>query len=680
MLAALVRAWSSRGNPPVTKPLYGSHLSVAGGVHLAIEEAVRLQMDAVQIFTKNQRQWSSPPLANEQVDLWRAAVRSTNWNDASQRIVSHNSYLVNLASPDDAQRSKSIALQRDELERCETLGIAWCVMHPGAHLGTPRRPSSPNILRAVPNADELAGLKRIAASLDAIHANTSGWKTITCLETTTGSGTNLGYDFSHLAIIRDLLKDPQRVGICMDTCHIVAAGYDMSTSEQAKSVLDEFDAICGLKNLRVVHVNDSVGALGSRRDRHAHIGQGCCGDTCFHAILGRSELRAAPMILETPKDDPQNGREWDLVNIDALERIRANVALATTPRRGLAQRSLISTIVSMTVAGVVASSLLNSIGCRASSNVRPTSSQTQSSGTLQEPTQTEQSKLTSADQLLKQGDNESALALFQEVLAQNPSLPEAYVGIGDVRFAQGRYSDAEPNYRRAVRLDPADFQAQYGHGRSLQMLGRLAECIGAYQRAIVANPKSAEANLNMATAYLSLGDARVAAQFAERALVLEPRNGAAHVNLGVSYERLGRPAEAIQQYQAAAELMPPTTQLMINMVNAYVADGRYPEAVNTALALTKLSSVPETFERLGWAEFRAGNYDSSSMAYRQAVVLDPRYWPAWNGIGVNALNRWLASEKRDSQAGDEARRAFRSSMQSNPNQPKVLKLYTTYGL
>ncbi|MDA0214560.1 MAG: deoxyribonuclease IV [Planctomycetota bacterium] len=657
------------------RPLYGSHLSISGGVHLAIEDAVRLKMDAVQVFTKNQRQWSSQPLQSEQVALWHAAVRATQWVDPRQRIVSHNSYLVNLASPDDEQRSKSIALQRDELERCETLDIAWCVMHPGAHLGSPRRPSSPNILRGSPNADELAGLKRIASALDAIHADTLGVKVITCLETTTGSGTNLGYDFSHLAIIRDLVCDPQRVGICLDTCHIVAAGYDMSTSELAKGVLDEFDSICGLKNLRVVHINDSVGALGSRRDRHAHIGQGCCGDACFHAILNRSELRATPMILETPKEDPQNGRDWDLVNIDTLESIRLH-DLSTTARRGFAMQSLVTII----VVGFVVYALLNSFGCRASRSVRPSSIQSQSSATLQQPTSAEKIKLASAENLRQQGNNESALAIFQEVLAQNPLLPEAYIGIGDVRFAQGRYGDAEPNYRRAARLDPADFQAQYGHGRTLQMLGRLAEAIGAYQRAIVANPKSAEANLNMATAYLSLGEARVAAQFAERAIALEPRNGAAHVNLGVAYERLGRPGEAIQQYQAAAELMPPTTQLMINMVNAYVADGRYPEAVNTAVALTKLSSVPETFERLGWAEFRAGNYDSSSIAYRQAVVLDPRYWPAWNGIGVNALNRWLLSEKRDSQAGDEARRAFRSSMQSNPNQPKVLKLYTTYGL
>ena len=652
---------------PVSAPRYGSHLSVAGGLHNAIDEAGRLGLGSVQIFTKNQRQWSAPPLAQESINAWRAAIAKTGWTDPAKRIVSHSSYLANLASPDAANRRRSRALQRDELERCEALGIGWCVMHPGAHLGAPRRPEDPNILRARPNDDEQGGLKRIAHELDVLHRDLPGYRAMICLETTTGSGTNLGFDFSHLAMIRELVKQPERLGFCLDSCHIVAAGYGMSSKSKARAVLDEFDSICGLGNLRVVHVNDSVGALGSRRDRHAHIGEGCCGNACFHAILTRRELQEVPMILETPKDAPGD-RAWDLVNIDALERIR----------RGFSTRSLAARIACAVVA---ASAIANLIGCRGSSSVGSSSALSRANTSApKQPSPAEQTKLVTADELCKVGDHEGSLALFQEVLARNPLLPEAFVGIGDVRFAQGRYKDAEPNYRRAAQLDPADFHAQYGLGRSLQMLGRLNEAVGAYQRALVADPKSAEASLNMATAYLSLGNARVAAQFAERALAIDPKSGAAHVNLGVAYERLGRPAEAIAQYQVAAELMPPTAQLLINIVNAFVADGRFPEAVNTAVALTKLSSVPETYERLGWAEFRAGNYDASSAAYRQAVVLDPQYWPAWNGIGVNALNRWLLSEKRDTVAGSEARRAFRASMSANPTQPKVLKLYTTYGL
>ncbi|MSR69556.1 MAG: deoxyribonuclease IV [Phycisphaerales bacterium] len=647
------------------RPRYGSHLSVAGGGHLALTAAVRLQLDSVQVFTKNQRQWTAPPLRDEQIALWREAVVATGWPDAPQRIVSHNSYLVNLASPDPVARARSIALQRDELERCEVLGIAWCVMHPGAHLGAPRRPSDPNVLRAQPNVDEAAGIERIAAALDQLHRELGGYKVVTCLETTTGSGTNIGYDFAHLAKIRSLVRDPERVGICVDTCHIVAAGYDLSTRSKARAVLQEFDEVCGLAAVRVVHLNDSEGAMGSRKDRHAHIGAGCCGDACFHAILNAKALWDVPMILETPKEEDESDRSdeaWDLVNIKRLEAMR-----------------LLKTLVMVVLVALLAGLPM---GCQLfSGGQRPTKRAALSpSAAPVEPTANEQAKLVTATQMRNAGDNEAALALFQELLDKNPLLPEAYVGIGDVRFSQGRFVEAEPSYKRAVTLDPADFQAQYGHGRSLQMLGRLAESIGAYQRALVANPKSAEVNLNMATAYLSLGDPRVAAQFAERAVQLEPRNGAAHVNLGVSYERLGRPADAIMQYQAAAELLPQTPQLLTNMVNAYVADGRYPEAVNTAIALTKLASGPETFERLGWAEFRAGNYDSSSVAYRQSVVLDPNYWPSWNGIGVNALNRWLLSEKRDDLAASEARRAFRASMQANPNQPKVLKLYTTYGL
>lgn len=646
-------------------------------MHRAIDEAIALKLESVQVFTKNQRQWSAPPMHEDQVQAWRHSLRSTGWKDAHARIVSHSSYLANLASPDDAQRARSMALQRDELERCERLGIAWCVMHPGAHLGSPRRPGTPNILRASPNTDELSGLKRIAACLDALHRDVPGYTTTMCLETTTGAGTNLGYDFAHLAMIRNLVRAPERVGMCLDTCHVVAAGYDMSTTSKAAAVLAEFDEVCGLENLRVMHVNDSVGVMGSRRDRHAHIGDGCCGDACFHAILNHRALRSIPMILETPKDDP-GSRPWDLVNIDALERLRAK---RSRPRRSASRGCTSTSLLMAFVAFVSAIAIASVIGCRAVDGVSSLPGRTGSiPAVVPQPTAIERVKLDDADQLRRSGDNEASLAMLQEVLALNPLLPEAFVGIGDVRFAQGRYKDAEPNYRRAAQLDPSDFQAQYGLGRSLQMLGRLHDAIGAYQRALVADPNSAEASLNMATAYLSLGNVRVAAQFAERAIAIDPRNGAAHVNLGVAYERLGRPAEAIRQYQAASELMPPTTQLLINLVNAYVADGRFPEAVNTAVALTRLSSVPETYERLGWAEFRAGNFDASSAAYRHAVVLDPQYWPAWNGIGVNALNRWLLSEKRDSVAGSEARRAFRASMSANPNQPKVLKLYTTYGL
>lgn len=294
---------------------------------------MRLGMGALQVFTKNQRQWSAPPLTQEQIDAWNESVKATRWSDPHKRIVSHNSYLVNLASPDAASRSKSIRLQRDELERCECLGIGSCVLHPGAHLGAPRKPTDLNNLRAEFSRDETDGLKRIAQSLDRLHKELPGFKVISCLETTTGAGTNLGYDFAHLARIRSLVREPERVGICMDTCHVVAAGYDMSSATKAKAVLDELESICGVGTLRAVHINDSVGACGSRKDRHAHIGQGCCGEACFREVLTRKSLEEVPMLLETPKEDEVTGEPTDppldLVNIAALERIRLGKRVKT---------------------------------------------------------------------------------------------------------------------------------------------------------------------------------------------------------------------------------------------------------------------------------------------------------------------------------------------------------------
>jgi len=650
------------------RPRYGSHLSVAGGLHLAAEEAKRLRLHSLQVFTRNQRQWSAPPLRGEEIAAFEAARKAAGLSDPSA-VVSHNSYLINLASPDAAQRRRSIAAQRAELERCEALGIESCVLHPGAHLGTPRKPREPNRLGEQPTPDEHKGLERIAASVQSLLRETRGARVRICLETTTGAGTNLGYDFAHLARILGSVDEPERLGVCIDTCHIVAAGYDMSTAQRAADVLGHFDATVGLARVRVVHVNDSAGPIASRVDRHAHIGQGCCGDTCFRSILTHPALVDVPMILETPKDNQLGEKPWDTVNIRALERIRTRVA-----RRGAALP-----IALLAVVGAVCGAVCF-VGCAARPTTPSGAAQPHAAALLGEPTPSEQGQLDEGSKAIADGRLEDALTQFQTILQTNPMLPEAFIGVGDVRFAQGRFSEAEPNYRRAAGLDPEDFNAQFGLGRSLQMLGRNTEAIAAYHRALVVDPESADANGNMATAYLSLGDALVAMQFGERAVALDPKSGPAHVNLGVAYERLGRPADAIAQYQAAAELLPMTPQLLINLVNASVADGRFEEAVATAQTLSRISDRPESFERLGWALFRAGRYDESGAAYRQAAALDTTYWPAWNGIGVNALNAWIRSEKRDKDAAVEARRAFRASLQANPDQPKIVKLFTTYGL
>jgi deoxyribonuclease IV len=313
--------------------MIGSHCSAAGGVHNAIDEAVRLGLDCVQVFTKNQRQWNAPKLTDEAIRLYREAIGRAGWDDMPERVVSHNSYLINLASPDAELRAKSIAAQRDELERCDALGIRWCVAHPGAHLGAPRSPKSPNTLRAEPSADERAGLERIAKSLDEIHRSLKGSTAVTCLETTTGSGTNLGYDFRHLRIIRDRVKEPERVAYCLDTCHIVSAGYDMSSEASAQATLEEFRTVCGHDLLKVIHVNDSKAPPGSRLDRHEHIGHGTCGESCFRAIMTAADLSQIPKILETEKADDPSGVPWDAVNALRLRAIlSASSAASPVPR------------------------------------------------------------------------------------------------------------------------------------------------------------------------------------------------------------------------------------------------------------------------------------------------------------------------------------------------------------
>lgn len=304
-------------------PRYGSHLSIAGGLVNALTEAESLGLDCVQVFTKNQRQWKAPALTEQEQHAWLAELASMRWRPSDgdgDRVVSHNSYLINLASADPEIRRKSIALERIEMERCEALEIPLLVTHPGAHLGTPP-PRGPLDLEADPSPDEAAGIQRIADALNMLHGELPGYRTITCLETTAGTGTNLGYAFHHLARIRGLVREPDRVAFCLDTCHVTAAGYDMTTDDRAAAVLARFDDVCGLDALRAVHVNDSVFGVGSRKDRHEHIGDGACGRSCFRAILNHPALALVPLILETPKGEDESGRSWDHVNVGRLKRM-----------------------------------------------------------------------------------------------------------------------------------------------------------------------------------------------------------------------------------------------------------------------------------------------------------------------------------------------------------------------
>jgi len=307
----------SNAQSPCEKHWIGSHLSVSGALRAAIDEAVALRFGAVQIFTRNQRQWTPKPLEKDEIAEFHAARKGTVFADGA-RIVSHNSYLVNLASPDAANLAKSMACERAELERCELLGVPVSVAHPGAHLGESRKPKDPNDLDGEPTADELAGLKRIAKSIDQLHKELKGYKVRIALETTTGTGTNLGYAFHHLARIRDMVKEPERIAYCIDTCHVFSAGYDVSTPAKAKATLARFDAEAGLAHVAAIHVNDSEAPFASRKDRHAHIGQGLCGDAWFPAVLRHPAFATVPKVLETEKGDAPDGRPWDVVNSERL--------------------------------------------------------------------------------------------------------------------------------------------------------------------------------------------------------------------------------------------------------------------------------------------------------------------------------------------------------------------------
>jgi len=307
----------SNAQSPCEKHWIGSHLSVSGALRAAIDEAVAFRFGAVQIFTRNQRQWTPKPLEKDEIAEFHAARKGTVFADGA-RIVSHNSYLVNLASPDATNLAKSMACERAELERCELLGVPVSVAHPGAHLGESRKPKDPNDLDGEPSADELAGLKRIAKSIDQLHKELKGYKVRIALETTTGTGTNLGYAFHHLARIRDMVKEPERIAYCIDTCHVFSAGYDVSTPAKAKATLARFDAEAGLAHVAAIHVNDSEAPFASRKDRHAHIGQGLCGDAWFQAVLRHPAFATVPKVLETEKGDAPDGRPWDVVNSERL--------------------------------------------------------------------------------------------------------------------------------------------------------------------------------------------------------------------------------------------------------------------------------------------------------------------------------------------------------------------------
>ncbi len=291
--------------------MYGSHLSVAGGLYNAVVEAQDLGLQTVQIFTRNQQQWASPPLRPEVIEQFRDEVKKAKF----KHVVAHDSYLTNLASGNEELRQKSIHSFALELQRCHALGIQYLVTHSGAHGG----------------AGEAQGIARIAASLQEVLERDEHGSTTICLETTAGQGTSLGWRFEHLRDIFAALRNPGRVGVCLDTCHIFAAGYDISTPDGAAESFAEFDRIIGLKRLRVMHLNDSRKPWGSRVDRHAHIGRGMIGLEAFRYVCQNPAFKKIPKIMETPKEMAADGRPWDLVNLGVLQALERGEKLTLEP-------------------------------------------------------------------------------------------------------------------------------------------------------------------------------------------------------------------------------------------------------------------------------------------------------------------------------------------------------------
>ena len=277
------------------KDYLGAHVSIAGGMSLAIDRAVSAGCNVMQVFTRNSNQWKGKPISDEAAALFRGKFALSGLHE----VISHDIYLINLAAPPGEIRDKSLAAFRDELETCARLGILKVVMHPGSHL--------------VDTSE--VGLIRVIAAFDQLFTEVPQFTGRVLLETTAGQGTNLGRTFEELQFIISGSKFPSRFGVCFDTCHTFAAGYNTATIEGYNDTMAQFDRIIGLDRLQCFHFNDSKKGLGSRVDRHEHIGKGELGLEPFRFILNDPRFTAVPKILETPKGDSE---EMDAVNLEVL--------------------------------------------------------------------------------------------------------------------------------------------------------------------------------------------------------------------------------------------------------------------------------------------------------------------------------------------------------------------------
>ena len=277
----------------------GAHMSIAGGLHHALDRGREVGCGAIQIFLKNQRQWAAKPLEADEVRMFRAARRRTG----IRRAFAHSSYLINLASPDASAWAQAVSAFTDELERAEALELSCVVIHPGSHMG----------------AGLETGLRRVIAALDQVLARTSGCRVKVALENTAGGGNSLGRTFAELATLIDGAARPERIGVCVDTCHLFAAGYDVRTEAGYGRAMAECEAAVGRRRVLAFHLNDAKAPLGSGLDRHEHIGRGFLGLAPFRFLLNDRRFARVPKVLETPKEPEPTA---DLRNLATLRRLR----------------------------------------------------------------------------------------------------------------------------------------------------------------------------------------------------------------------------------------------------------------------------------------------------------------------------------------------------------------------
>ena len=280
-----------------TYPILGAHMSIAGGYYKAVEAAASFEMGAVQLFTKNNNQWRAKEITDDDAARYRGAMAE----HGLRHHVAHNSYLINMASPDPLLWAKSVEAMVIELRRAEQLGIPGVVAHPGAFT----------------TSSEAAGIAQIIRALDEVHRQTPGLQAKCLLETTAGQGSCLGARFEHLAQILDGVEDPERLGVCFDTCHVFAAGYPMGTKKEYRATLRAFDQTVGVKQIAAFHINDSKAKFNSHVDRHAKIGAGEMGLEPFRHLLNDRRFRKTPMLLETPKGE-EAGESLDAINLRTL--------------------------------------------------------------------------------------------------------------------------------------------------------------------------------------------------------------------------------------------------------------------------------------------------------------------------------------------------------------------------